>query len=215
MSDLPNYIVIEGPIGVGKTTLATRLAEDFNAELMLELAEENPFLEKFYTNPRQAALPTQLHFLMQRIRQIEELRQGDIFNPVRVADFLLEKDYLFAENTLDPLEMKLYEQVYQQLIKDAPVPDLVVYLQAPLDILVKRIKKRGRGFEKTISTSYLQQMSDAYTRFFHYYDKAPLLIVNATEIDIVNNEKDYRQLVEQVTTIKTGRHYFNPLPFAM
>ncbi|HID83267.1 MAG TPA: deoxynucleoside kinase [Chromatiales bacterium] len=215
MSELPNYIVIEGPIGVGKTTLATRIAEDFNAELLLELAEENPFLEKFYTNPRQAALPTQLHFLMQRVRQIQAIRQGELFNPVRVADYLLEKDYLFAENTLDPLELELYEQVFSQLVLNAPVPDLVVYLQAPTDVLVKRIRKRGRGFEKTISTTYLQQLSDAYTRFFHYYDKAPLLIVNATEIDIVNNAQDYQQLLEQVKTIKTGRHYFNPLPFAM
>lgn len=215
MFEIPNYIVIEGPIGVGKTTLATRLAEDFNGELMLELAEENPFLEKFYANPKQAALPTQLHFLMQRIRQMESIRQGNIFSPVRVADFLLEKDYLFAENTLDPMEMSLYEQLYGQLIKDAPVPDLVVYLQAPTDVLVKRIKKRGRGFEKTISTTYLQQLSDAYTRFFHYYDKAPLLIVNATEIDIVSNEQDYQQLLTRIQEIKSGRHYFNPLPFAM
>lgn len=215
MSELPNYIVIEGPIGVGKTTLATRIAEDFNAELLLELAEENPFLEKFYTNPRQAALPTQLHFLMQRVRQIQAIRQGELFNPVRVADYLLEKDYLFAENTLDPLELELYEQVFSQLVLNAPVPDLVVYLQAPTDVLVKRIRKRGRDFERTISTTYLQQLSDAYTRFFHYYDKAPLLIVNATEIDIVNNAQDYQQLLEQVTTIKSGRHYFNPLPFAM
>lgn len=215
MSELPNYIVIEGPIGVGKTTLATRIAEDFNAELLLELAEENPFLEKFYTNPRQAALPTQLHFLMQRVRQIQAIRQGELFNPVRVADYLLEKDYLFAENTLDPLELKLYEQVFSQLVLNAPVPDLVVYLQAPIDVLVKRIRKRGRDFERTISTTYLQQLSDAYTRFFHYYDKAPLLIVNATEIDIVSSHEDYQQLLEQVKTIKTGRHYFNPLPFAM
>lgn len=215
MFEIPNYLVIEGPIGVGKTTLATRLAEDFNGELMLELAEENPFLEKFYSNPKQAALPTQLHFLMQRIRQMESIRQGNIFSPVRVADFLLEKDYLFAENTLDPMEMSLYEQLYGQLIKDAPVPDLVVYLQAPTDVLVKRIKKRGRGFEKTISTTYLQQLSDAYTRFFHYYDKAPLLIVNATEIDIVSNEQDYQQLLTRIQEIKSGRHYFNPLPFAM
>ena len=215
MSELPNYIVIEGPIGVGKTTLATRIAEDFSAELLLELAEENPFLENFYTNPRQAALPTQLHFLMQRVRQIQAIRQGKLFNPIRVADFLLEKDYLFAENTLEPLELELYEQVYSQLILNAPVPDLVVYLQAPTEVLLQRIKKRGRGFERTISTTYLQQLSDAYTRFFHYYDKAPLLIVNATEIDIVNSHQDYQQLLEQVKTIKTGRHYFNPLPFAM
>ena len=215
MFEIPHALVIEGPIGVGKTTLATRLAEDFNGELMLELAEENPFLEKFYSNPKQAALPTQLHFLMQRIRQMESIRQGNIFSPVRVADFLLEKDYLFAENTLDPMEISLYEQLYRQLIKDAPLPDLVVYLQAPTDVLVKRIKKRGRGFEKTISTTYLQQLSDAYTRFFHYYDKAPLLIVNATEIDIVSNEQDYQQLLTRIQEIKSGRHYFKPLQFAM
>ena len=149
------------------------------------------------------------------IRQIQPIRQGDIFNPVRVADFLLEKDYLFAENTLDPLEMSLYEQLYGQLIQDVPIPDLVVYLQAPTEVLVKRIRKRGRGFEKTLSTTYLQQLCDAYTRFFHYYDKAPLLIVNATEIDIVNNEQDYQQLLARIQEIKSGRHYFNPLPFTM
>jgi deoxyadenosine/deoxycytidine kinase len=209
------YIVVEGPIGVGKTTLATRLAQDFDAELLLELAEHNPFLEKFYANPRQAALPTQLHFLMQRVRQIQSIRQGNIFNPVRVADFLLEKDYLFAENTLDELELSLYQQVYEQLMINMPVPDLVIYLQAPTEVLMKRVKKRGRQFERQISSAYLQQLNEAYTRFFHYYDKAPLLIVNATEIDIASNEQDYQQLLQQIRTFKSGRHYFNPLPFAM
>jgi deoxyguanosine kinase len=207
-----DYLVVEGPIGVGKTSLARKLARTFHSELLLEGAEENPFLERFYRNPREAALPTQLYFLFQRARQIQALRQGDIFRPVRVADFLIEKDRLFAGLTLDDEELKLYEQVYDQLTIDAPTPDLVIYLQAPAAVLRDRIRARGIAHEQMIDPEYLQRVVDAYARFFHYYDAAPLLIVNASEIDPVANDPDYEALVERIKGISSGRHYFNPLP---
>jgi deoxyadenosine/deoxycytidine kinase len=212
-ADIPRYIVIEGPIGVGKTSLAKRLAEDFGGDLLLEGAEENPFLERFYRNPRHAALPTQLFFLFQRARQMQELRQSDMFSPVRVGDFLLEKDRLFAQLTLDDDELNLYEQIYANLTLDAPRPDLVIYLQAPVEVLLERVKKRGRNFERFIETNYLERLVEAYTRFFYYYSDSPLLIVNATEIDLVDKEKDYELLVEQMKKVRSGRHYFNPGTF--
>lgn len=211
----PSYIVVEGPIGVGKTSLARRLGEALGAELMLELPEENPFLDRFYQNPRQVALPTQLAFLMQRVRQIRELRQNDLFATVRVADFLLEKDRLFAEATLDEDELHLYDQVWSAMALDAPAPDLVVYLQAPVDILLGRIEKRGRRFERTIDSSWLQRLCDGYAGFFHNYTEAPLLIVNASRIDWVSRDDDFRQLLDMITTTRAGRHFFNPLPFSM
>ena len=213
--EYPGYIVIEGPIGVGKTSLAHRLAQEFGSDLLLEGPEDNPFLERFYQDPQAGALPTQLFFLMQRVRQMRELSQGDMFSPVRVADFLIEKDYLFAQLTLDEDELALYEQVYSQMTIDAPTPDLVVYLQAPVDVLMRRISGRGRHYEQTIDSTYLQRLCDAYTEFFYHYNDAPLLIVNASEIDLVNREQDYQALLERVRTVRSGRHYFNPLPFAM
>ena len=211
MSD-PRFIVIEGPIGVGKTTLAHRLAETFGSELLLEGAEENPFLERFYRNPRDAALPTQMFFLFQRARQMQELRQGDMFEPVRVSDFMLEKDRLFAELTLDSDELRLYEQAYNLVTLDAPQPDLVIYLQAPVDVLLQRIARRARRSEEHIASEYLKQVNDAYARFFYDYDGAPLLIVNAAEIDLAKSDEDYIQLLEQIRAVKRGRHYFNPIP---
>ena len=206
----PGYIVIEGPIGVGKTTLAKKLAEIFGSELLLEGANDNPFISKFYENPRAAALPTQLFFLLQRARQMQELRQGDMFNPVRVADFLIEKDRLFAELTLDDDELQLYEQVYENLTFDVPTPDLVIYLQAPIEILIARIENRGIQYERMIESAYLQRLSDAYVEFFYHYNDAPLLIINAAEIDFAENENDFQQLLERVKSIRNGRHYFNP-----
>lgn len=208
--DNPGYIVIEGPIGVGKTTLAKKLADTFGSELLLEGANDNPFISKFYENPRAAALPTQLFFLLQRARQMQELRQGDMFNPVRVADFLIEKDRLFAELTLDDDELLLYEQVYESLTFDVPTPDLVIYLQAPIEILMGRIQNRGIQYERMIESAYLQNLSDAYVEFFYHYNEAPLLIVNAADIDFAENENDFQQLLERVKSIRNGRHYFNP-----
>ena len=211
----PGYIVVEGPIGVGKTSLARRLAESFGSELLLEGAAENPFLERFYRNPREGALSTQLFFLLQRARQLQDLRQGDMFRPVRVADFLMEKDQLFARLTLDDQEYKLYEQVYDHLTLDAPQPDLVIYLQAPVDVLLARIAKRGIRYEQHVDTAYLERLSQAYARFFHDYDAAPLLIVNAAHIDLVSGDADYRALLAQIERIRSGRHYFNPLPVSL
>ena len=211
--DIPRYIVIEGPIGVGKTSLAKRLAADFGGELLLEGAEENPFLERYYRNPRHAALPTQLFFLFQRARQMQELRQSDLFAPVRIGDFLMEKDRLFAQLTLDDDELNLYDQIYTTMTLDAPVPDLVIYLQAPVEVLLERVRKRGRNFERFIETNYLERLVEAYTRFFYYYNDSPLLIVNATEIDLVDKTQDYELLVEQLRKVRSGRHYFNPGTF--
>jgi len=207
----PDYIVVEGPIGVGKTSLARRLAESFETDLLLEGAADNPFLERFYRDPRSGALPTQLFFLFQRARQIQDLRQSDMFQPVRVADFLLEKDRLFAELTLDADELKLYNQVYEHVTLDAPVPDLVIYLQAPEDVLLKRIAKRGIRYERMIDAAYLRNLSEAYARMFLNYEAAPVLIVNAEHINLVDNDRDYAALLEQIHVTRQGKHYFNPM----
>ena len=208
----PTFIAIEGPIGVGKTTLAKNLATTFGYDLLLEQADENPFLERFYDNPKAAALPTQLFFLFQRAQQIQDLRQQDLFQSRRVADFLLDKDKLFAEVTLDDDELNIYQQVYRQMAIKPPTPDLVIYLQAPTAVLQERVKSRGNQIEQSIDNDYLAKLNDAYMRFFHYYDAAPLLIVNASELDLANNPRHYGQLVEYLLTIKSGRHYYNPNP---
>ena len=208
----PQFIAVEGPIGVGKTSLTKRLAETFNYELLLENAEENPFLDRFYQNPRQHALATQLFFLFQRAQQIEESRQSDLFEPVRVSDFLIDKDRLFAELNLEKDEYNLYHKVYQHLVIDAPKPDLVIYLQAPTEVLLQRIQKRGIPSEQMIESEYLNQLNRAYTEFFHYYSDSKLLIVNSAEIDLVANDEDYEQLVTYILSLPNGTHYFNPKP---
>ncbi len=214
-SGRPGYIVVEGPIGVGKTSLALRLADSFESDLLLEGADENPFLERFYQDPRTGALPTQLFFLFQRARQMQSMRQADMFQPVRIADFLIEKDRLFAELTLDAEELKLYEQVYDHVTVDAPAPDLVIYLQAPVDILLKRIARRGIRYERRIDAAYLQRLSEAYSRMFLYYDTAPLLIVNAANINLVDSDADYTALLEQIHLTRKGVQYFNPMSEAI
>ena len=211
----PRYIVVEGPIGVGKTSLARRLAASFASELILEQAEENPFLERFYRNRRQSALPTQLFFLFQRARQIEQIRQSDMFSPVRIADFLLQKDRLFAEINLDPHELGLYQQVADTLELDPPTPDLVVYLQAPAEVLLKRVAARGIPYEQLIEPEYLERLGDAYARFFYDFDAAPLLIVNAAAIDPIHRESDYQELLQTILRIRHGRHFFNPAGAAL
>jgi deoxyguanosine kinase len=205
------FIVIEGPIGVGKTSLARKLCESLSAEAVLEQASQNPFLERFYRNPRAGALPAQLYFLFQRAQQLAELKQQDLFARVRVADYLLEKDRLFARVTLDEAEYGLYDQVYAKLDIQTPKPDLVVYLQAPVDVLIERIAKRGINYEQHIEKTYLEKLNEAYARFFHEYEAAPLLIVNAASIDPVNNQSDYDELLAAIRRMKKGRLYYNPL----
>jgi deoxyadenosine/deoxycytidine kinase len=190
--------------------LAKNLAESLSYEALLESPETNPFLERFYKNRQQAALPAQLFFLFERARQIQELRQGDMFQPARVADFIIEKDRLFAEINLDADELKLYENIHEHLIVEAPAPDLVIYLQAPADVLLERIHKRGVKIEQDIDKPYITQLVDAYTRLFHDYTASPLLIVNATEIDLTHSTADYEDLLQFLMTVKNGRHYYNP-----
>ena len=205
------FVVVEGPIGVGKTSLARRLAKSFGSELVLEQDAENPFLERFYRNPRAAAFQTQLYFLFQRARQMQDMRQADLFGKVRVADYLLDKDRLFARLTLDEEEFRLYEQVYAKLSIDAPVPDLVVYLQAPVDVLLERIARRGIAYEQAIERRYLERLVEAYARFFLEFEAAPVLMVNAAEIDPVGSADDYGVLLAEIVRVRKGRHYFNPM----
>ncbi|MEZ5499343.1 MAG: deoxynucleoside kinase [Steroidobacteraceae bacterium] len=205
------YIVVEGPIGVGKTSLACKLAESLGADLVLEQAARNPFLERFYRNPRAGALPAQLHFLFQRAQQLAALNQQDMFAPLRVADYLFDKDRLFANVTLDTEEYALYEQIYAKLSIEAPRPDLVVYLQAPIDVLLERIGKRRIPYEQMIDRGYLERLNGAYARFFHEYDGAPLLIVNAAHIDPLGNDQDFRELLGAMGRMQKGRLYYNPL----
>ena len=212
--EIPRFITVEGPIGVGKTTLAKRLAESFNYETLLERPEENPFLASFYKNRRQNALATQLSFLFQRAQQIQDMRQQDLFSPVRISDFLIEKDRLFARANLEDNEFALYEQVYSQITIDAPKPDLVIYLQAPVDALMDRILKRGISEERNIDRDYLELLNEAYSEFFLYYDDAPLLIVNCADIDFINNDDHYLTLIDYMLNVRGGRHYFNPTIFS-
>jgi len=205
------FIVVEGPIGVGKTSLARRLCTSLAAQGIFEEAGENPFLERFYRNPRAGALPTQLHFLLQRAQQLGALKQADLFAPVRVADYLMEKDRLFARVTLDDAEYALYEELYAKLDIHPPKPDLVVYLQAPVDVLLERIARRGVDYEQHIERHYLERLNQAYARFFHEFEAAPLLIVNAASIDPIANQRDYDELLAAIRRMSRGRLYFNPL----
>lgn len=210
----PRYIAVEGPIGVGKTTLARRLAQSFKYEMRLEDAQDNPFLERFYRDRRAAALATQLFFLFQRAQKTQALRQAELFSSGRVADFMIDKDPLFARVNLDSDEFELYDKVYRKLTIDAPQPDLVVYLQATADVLLERIKRRGVRHEKSIDRGYLEQLNEVYSEFFLYYDSAPLLIVNASMIDLSQGDDHYLPLLDYLLDIRSGRHYFNPTFFA-
>tara|TARA_Y100000768_G_scaffold34674_1_gene22685 strand:+ start:12760 stop:13425 length:666 start_codon:yes stop_codon:yes gene_type:complete len=209
---LPKYIAIEGPIGVGKTTLANKIAESFNYDAFLEQPAENPFLKNFYRNPSQSALATQLFFLFQRMQQIQDLKQRSLFENVRVADFLIEKDRLFAEVTLSNEEMILYDKVYEHITIDAPSPDLVIYLQAPIEILKERITKRGNINEQYLTLDYLERLNDAYSRFFLDYNAAPLLIINAADINLESSEDDYEALITMIMSNPKGKNFINPQP---
>ena len=204
------YIVVEGPIGCGKTTLAKMLADQFPVDYLSEKAESNPFLPRFYQDARRYALPTQLFFLFQRANQIKDLNQRDMFAKPIVADFFLEKDPIFARLNLDDEEYALYHQIYQHLHLNAPKPDLVIYLQTPLDALVERIEERNVGYEQDMPREYLERLSDAYSAYFHNYDTSPVLIVNNEKLNILKNPSALKLLINRIGQIKGQREFYNP-----
>jgi deoxyadenosine/deoxycytidine kinase len=203
------HIVVEGPIGVGKTSLARRLAERFHAQPVLEDAQANPFIERFYRDSARYALPTQLFFLFQRIEQLRDLAQRDLFERAAVGDFLLEKDRIFAQLTLSDDELRLYRQIFDTLQPQAPAPDLVIYLQAQPEVLIERVFRRGIAMESAISEDYLRSLADEYSRFFHHYDAAPVLIVNTEHLNPVERDADLELLVQHVMQMKGRREFFN------
>lgn len=203
------HIVVEGPIGVGKTSLARRLAERFGAQPVLEDPEGNPFLERFYRDSARFALPTQLFFLFQRVEQLRSLAQRDLFAESVVGDFLFEKDPLFARLTLTDDELALYQRIFESLKPQAPTPDLVIYLQAQPDTLVERVRRRGIAVEASISEDYLRALVEAYSGFFHHFDAAPLLIVNTEHLNPVERDADFELLLEHVAGMRGRREFFN------
>jgi len=203
------FIVIEGPIGVGKTTLAKLFSERFRTRLLLEDAASNPFLAKFYHDPERYALPTQLFFLFQRTEQMRELVQSDLFHHATVTDFLLDKDPLFARLNLSDDEFKLYREMYSHLQPQTPKPDLVIYLQAPVEALMDRIVQRNIGYEQTITQSYLARLTESYSQYFHHYNASPLLIVNSENFNFAGQPQDFELLLEKVAGMRGGREFFN------
>ena len=204
-----HYVVVEGPIGVGKTSLARRLAGRLRANVVLERPEQNPFLPRFYEDTTRFALPTQLFFLFQRIGQLRELAQMDLFNRVTVCDFILEKDPLFARLTLSGDELHLYQQIFDSLKPQAPRPDLVIYLQAQPATLYERVRRRGVEFERLISAEYLALLADSYTRFFHHFSASPVLVVNSEKLNFVSEEHDLDLLIERIGSMRGSREFFN------
>jgi deoxyguanosine kinase len=203
------HVVIEGPIGVGKTSLARKLAQRYRLELMLEEPQTNPFLAKFYRDSARYALPTQLFFLFQRVNQLRDLAQRDLFAHTAISDFLFEKDPLFARLTLSDDELSLYQQIYDSLQPQTPTPDLVIYLQANPDTLIERVKRRGNPIEAPMSEEYLRALSDSYSHFFHYYDAAPVLIVNNQHLNPIDSDEDFELLVKLIQNMKGRREFFN------
>jgi deoxyguanosine kinase len=205
------YIAVEGPIGVGKTALARRLASEFGSRLLLETVEENPFLRKFYEDPERHAFQTQLFFLLERYRQQRELGQLDLFSQGTVADYLFAKDGIFASLTLGSDEFQLYQQIFQMLDQRLPRPDLVIYLEARTDVLMRRLKKRERDYERGITPEYLEKLTEAFRSYFHNYTEAPLLVVNCSDIDFVEHGGDLADLIKEVRGAKLGVQHYIPL----
>jgi deoxyadenosine/deoxycytidine kinase len=203
------YIVVEGPIGAGKTSLARQLADHLDADTLLEQPEDNPFLPRFYDDMQRFALPTQLTFLFQRVDQLRHLMQVDMFREPTVSDFLLDKDPLFARLNLSDDEYALYDKVYRHLKPQTPTPDLVIYLQAPVDTLLARVRMRGVSFEQSIPDEYLARLADAYARYFYQYDEAPLLIINSERLNFVDNPSHLRMLLGRVDSMRARREFFN------
>jgi deoxyadenosine/deoxycytidine kinase len=203
------YIVVEGPIGCGKTSLANKLAQRMNATVLLEDPTANPFLAQFYRDMRRYALPTQLFFLFQRVQQLEALKQPDLFAKPTIADFTLAKDPLFARMTLDDAEYQLYRRIYEHVKPQAPVPDLVIYLQASVNTLIARVKKRGNPIEYGIDEDYMRRLSEAYTRYFYDYTDSPLLIINSERLNFVDTPAHLDMLIERVNAMRGGREFFN------
>lgn len=204
------FIVVEGPIGSGKTTLARMLADKFSTQLLSEKAEENPFLARFYQDPKRYALQTQIFFLFQRARQIADISQIDMFSQPITADFFLEKDPLFARLNLNDEEYALYHQIYHHLQLESPKPDLVIYLQTPLSSLTDRIAERNIDYESNMPPQYIERLSNAYSEYFHSYDAAPVLIVNNEKLNIIKDEAAFNLLVERIDQFQGRREYFNP-----
>ena len=207
----PRYIAIEGPIGVGKSSLAKILAQKYASRLVKEEVAGNPFLERFYENPRKFAFQTQLFFLLSRYRQQRELAQGDLFEAGLVCDYILAKDKIFALINLEDDEVSLYESIYKLLVSTLPKPDLVIYLQARPEVLLSRVRKRGITYERNISLDYLRTLSDAYNEYFFHYNETPLLVVNTSEIDFVESPRDLEHLVREVKSVKRGTQHYIPL----
>ncbi len=208
---IPRYIAIEGPIGVGKSSLAKILAQKYASRLVKEEVAGNPFLERFYENPRKFAFQTQLFFLLSRYRQQRELAQGDLFEGGLVCDYILAKDKIFALINLEDDEISLYESIYKLLVSTLPKPDLVIYLQARPEVLLSRVRKRGIAYERNISLDYLRTLSDAYNEYFFHYNETPLLVVNTSEIDFVESPRDLEHLVREVKSVKRGTQHYIPL----
>lgn len=209
MPDKYRYIVVEGPIGVGKTSLARRLSERFQAGLMLEDADSNPFLPRFYQDAARYALQTQLFFLFQRASQVRDLKQLELFGHTTVADFLLDKDPLFARLNLNDEEYRLYQQIYAHLQPQTPTPDLVIYLQAPVESLIERVRRRGVAYESPITEDYLARLTESYSRYFYQYDASPLLIVNSEHLNFADQPQDFELLLERIGQMRGGREFFN------